>query len=157
MRSRRSVTETPIGSLAQLEVGDRLAGLAHHRLLARDRGQVGDRRLHGLGVAGGLPTPMFAPPCRDAAPPSRCGSRTCLQLGAHFLLVRILRRSNDCTLYRFPGSPVDPTCFLASPSRHTKPTFTFCPAYRAHWTGGSAFAFHEPPLGLRCVGRACAS
>src|SRR5262245_10846897 len=36
--------------LAELEVGDRLAGAGHDRLLARDRLQVGGREVHHLGV-----------------------------------------------------------------------------------------------------------
>jgi hypothetical protein len=41
-------------ALAQLELRDGLAGLGHLRLLAGDRGQVADRALDQLGVAGGL-------------------------------------------------------------------------------------------------------
>ena len=41
-------------ALAQLELRDGLAGLGDLRLLAGDRGQVADRALDELGVAGGL-------------------------------------------------------------------------------------------------------
>src|SRR4051812_24897086 len=41
-------------TLTQLELGDGLAGLGHHRFLTGDHGQVADRALDQLGVARGL-------------------------------------------------------------------------------------------------------
>jgi hypothetical protein len=53
-------------ALAQLELRDGLAGLADLRLLAGDRGQVADRAVDQLGVAGASPTPMFTTTLTDA-------------------------------------------------------------------------------------------
>jgi hypothetical protein len=68
-------------ALAQLELGDRLAGLGHLRLLAGDRGQVADAPVDQLGVAGRSPDTHVDD---DLGQPGTCmtlRSRSSLQRG----------------------------------------------------------------------------
>ncbi len=60
MRHARNVTLQPIGRFSRsLKARDCLAGLGHHRLLAGDEGEVGDRALGSFLSCAFSPTPML--------------------------------------------------------------------------------------------------
>ena len=171
MRARRSVTLTPTGmSVAQLEVGDRLARAAHVGLLAGDRGELLLGRLEHLRVLLGVAHAHVQRDLLDARDLHRARvAEALLELRVDLLLVALLEARRDVGLCRWLPCLVDVRPdFLAKRTRRAALVAldpdaasgrrSWGPA-ASRWTRGSGpGASMMPPELLRALGvaQACA-